>query len=122
MREQVNSIQQQIMKQLEAWNCDTTALHSRFLDDTDMYFSCLQILMEDRDAERLAEAIGRKDFRTAFDAVHSIKGSSGTLGLTPLYEKAAILSDDFRDEVRSGWEKNYADFRDVWEKFISIMG
>lgn len=118
----MNSVQQEIFKKLEAWNCDTSAFHSRFLDDADMYFSCLRILLEDHDAERLAEAVGKRDFRAAFDAVHSIKGSSGTLGLTPLYEKAAILSDDFRDEVRSGWEKNYADFRDVWETFVSIMG
>ena len=118
----MNTAQQEIIKQLEAWNCDTSAIHSRFLDDLDMYFSCLQILLEDHNAEKLAEAVGKQDFRAAFEAVHSIKGSSGTLGLTPLYDQAALLSDDFRNEVRSGWERNYADFRDAWEKFISIMG
>lgn len=47
------------------------------------------------------KAMELKDPKEAFRAVHTIKGTSATLGFTPLYEEASILSD----MLREGWNE-----------------
>ena len=45
------------------------------------------------DLERLREAIGTNDANIVHERAHSIKGASGNLGLTELYELAKEMDD-----------------------------
>ena len=62
------------------------------------------MVLEDEGFEKLAASLEHGDWRAAFDAAHSLKGSLGNLALTPLYAPTAELTERLRD----GREADYA--------------
>ena len=55
--------------------------------------------------DTLVAAVDAMDATQIFEAAHAVKGVCGNLGLTDLYELAAILSDEFR----AGSARQYTD-------------
>ena len=77
---------ERIYSRLEDWGCDVTGGLERFLDDDELYLRCLRRFAHDPSFINLQAAIREKDWKRAYESAHSLKGSSGTLNLTPLYE------------------------------------
>ena len=62
------------------------------------------------DLERLREAIGNNDANIVHERAHSIKGASGNLGLTELYELAKEIDELARANNLAGLETICNDF------------
>ena len=63
--------------------------------------------------EELTKGIESCDYRRAFEAAHGLKGDTGNLSLTPLYEAVCLLVEDLRPayagaSVRAGLADDYA--------------
>lgn len=49
--------------------------------------------------EQLTKALEDKDYDAAFEAAHALKGVLGNLSLTPLYDKASIITEHLRERT-----------------------
>lgn len=76
---------------------DYEATMQRFMGSREMYLRILNMLFNDESVRRLGEALKKQDFTAAFDAAHTLKGVSGNLGLTPLYEAACRMTETLRN-------------------------
>lgn len=68
----------------------------RFVDNENLYFRCLNKLLEDKNYNDMMAAIDTGDASTAFDAAHALKGVSANLGLNILYEEMKVITEVFR--------------------------
>lgn len=85
------------LKALEAYGADIPGLTERFMGDLTLYETCYQLFLEEPDQAELRDALARQDYEAALLAAHSVKGTSGNLGLTPLYRAACALTDSLRN-------------------------
>ena len=71
-------------------------LLSHCIGNRDLAMRMLKKFGNDKSFPRLAEAMGRGDHEAAFEAAHALKGVSGNLGMTKLYEADCLLTDALR--------------------------
>ena len=92
---------------LNQWGCDIPGAMRRFLDDEDLYTSCLDTMLVDESFDSLGIGIKEKDVSKAFDAAHSLKGTLGNMGLTPMYEIIIQIVEPLRDGKLEGIAEKY---------------
>jgi HPt (histidine-containing phosphotransfer) domain-containing protein len=71
------------------------------------------------DLQELKAALRDGDAQRAHERSHSIKGSSGTLGLDELYELAKQIDDRARVNSLNGLEDLVSDFYERYEKLVA---
>lgn len=69
----------------------------------------LHLFLEDNSFARLKEAMGTGDYEEAFKAVHTLKGISLNLELTPLAAAASDLSEYLRNYAAGAIEHTAAE-------------
>ena len=110
-----------VLNKLDAWGCDIPAALSRCLGDTDFYLTWVNAFVTDPDFEKLDFAIRSKDYTAAFEAAHRLKGSSGTLGLTPLFQAVCAVVEDLRNGPTETLNDDYHAMLLVYRHFTEIM-
>lgn len=82
----------------------------------------VRMMPKDENYSLLQKSMEEKDYKTAFRAAHSLKGVSINLGLTPLAESAAALSDALRDgEPAPGADSVYEQVQKDYEMVVGII-
>lgn len=87
----------ELVEKLRSIGCDTVGAVDRFLGDEDVY---ADFIIKYRDKLRIAEferLVAEKNYKAAFECVHDIKGVTGNLGLTPMYEVACLVTEALRN-------------------------
>jgi len=92
---------------LQDWGCDIPGAMRRFLDDEDLYITCLSTMLADDSFENLGKGIEENNVEKAFDAAHSLKGTLGNMGLTPMYEIIIQIVEPLRDGKLEGIAEKY---------------
>jgi len=66
--------------------------------DEDEYLEMIELFFESggADLKKLEASIKAGDAKLGYTASHSLKGSSGSLGLMMIYEKTTIIDDKLR--------------------------
>ena len=85
-----------ILDVLEDWGCDIDEGLERLGGDEDFYETLLSGFVQENSMNELALAMETGDYRRAFEAAHGLKGDTGNLSLTPLYEAVCSLVEDLR--------------------------
>ncbi len=85
-----------VLQALKVAGVDVDGAMERFVQDRELYESCLKIFADDPDFENLGQAIEVKDYQRAFNAAHTLKGVSGNLGLTPLFDAVSQIVESLR--------------------------
>lgn len=83
-----------LLVKLEQWGCDIRESMDRMVNDEAFYIHLLKKFSSDDSIEILHKALETSDYDTAFETVHKLKGTTSTLGLTPLYVDAELLIRD----------------------------
>lgn len=100
---------EQVFSRLEEWGCDINGGLERFLDDQELYLRCLNRFSHDPALVNLRESIREENWKGAYEAAHSLKGTSGTLNITPVYQAARelvnLLVDDFAPDKARVYER-----------------
>jgi HPt (histidine-containing phosphotransfer) domain-containing protein len=65
--------------------------------DTDLYSQLLALLVESTDPATLCQSLAAGDLPTALRAAHSLRGVSGTLGLTGIAQQAELIETQLRN-------------------------
>ena len=80
-------------------------------------------LLDDKSFEMLKNAMAQKNMEEVFRAAHTMKGVGQNLSLTRLYESAATLSDEVRDNktYREELEALFAQIKETYDLTISSI-
>lgn len=98
-------MEETMLIKLKTSGVDVDSALERFMQKEDLYVRFLKKFNEDKNFGGLRDSIQMKKFNEAFQYGHTLKGVTGNLGLTPLYEKVAVLVD----ALRNSEEKAYSD-------------
>lgn len=103
--------------------------HAREITDGDTEFLKELVELFNADCPQKLNAISRaiedKDFKTLDEAAHSLKGASGNLGLTRLYELSLKLEKMGKSENTDGAYETFKELEEEnerFEEFISRPG
>lgn len=100
-----------IFQDLKNWGCDVDGAMERFLEDEELYLSCLQMVVSDSNFEKLGTALREKNIEQSFDCSHTLKGVFANLGLTPMLH----LSEQIVEPLRKGSEEN------LWGQYEALL-
>lgn len=87
---------EQLVSALAEYGADVDAIAERFLNDYDLYAVCLDKFIAGKSFEALGRAISKKEYTTAFEIAHDLKGVSGNLGLNPMYAAICGIVEPLR--------------------------
>lgn len=80
----------------DAYGADYNATMGRFLNNETMYLKFLDMMFKDENMAKLGEALEAGDYEAAFVAGHTLKGVTGNMGLTPLYDAVCAIVEPLR--------------------------
>lgn len=109
-----------LIDNLKDYGVNVELTMARFVDDESLFEHCLSMFFEGKEFAQLESALSAKDWVSAFDAAHTIKGLSGNLGLTPLYDKVCALVEPLRHNETSNVDALYADVSEEMKKVEAI--
>lgn len=81
---------------LKAFGADTEAGLARCMGMQDFYLRLVKMELDDKNFAALAEAVANKNWQSAFEAAHALKGAVGNLSLTPLYDPICEITEKLR--------------------------
>lgn len=94
----------------EAYGADYQVTLGRFMGNRKMYMKFLGMLFQDENLSKLGNALEQGDMTSAFEAAHTLKGVTGNMGLTPLYDAVCTIVEPLRTgEDREDYTKMYED-------------
>ena len=100
-----------IFDKLDQWGCDTIGAMDRFLEDEELYVTCLETVITDEAFEKLGQALKEQKIQDAFEYAHTLKGVLANLGLTPMF----VLAEEIVEPLRAGKGENLLP---VYEKLL----
>ncbi len=92
---------------LRQYGADVDDAMERFLDDEELYKTCLDAFLTDPNFEQLDLAVKANDAQGAFAAGHALKGVAGNLSLKPIYDMLCDQVDELRGGSTDNLEGNY---------------
>lgn len=101
-----------LIDELVVWGADVDAAIERFMGKKDMYIKFVDKFPESSPIDKLREYMKNRDYENAVIEAHTLKGVTGNLGFTPLFEDLKKIVDDMRAE-------NYSNVDDLFGK-ISV--
>lgn len=94
---------------LRSGGIDVDDALNRFSGSNELLEKYLHRFIEEKSYTDLVNAMERHDYTAAENAVHSLKGVTGSLGMTSLFQSSCALLASFRD-------KNEAVFSPLFEE------
>lgn len=85
------------LEELRFENCDVDSAMERCLNDEEFYLSCFKLAVADSAFEKLGNALEKNDLEKAFEYAHGLKGVTGNMGITPLYNKVVEIVEPLRN-------------------------
>lgn len=104
---------------LKEYGADTEKGLAMCMGNEALYLKLVGSVPAEQRFADLMKALEEKDYDAAFDAAHALKGVLGNLSLTPLYEKASVITEHLRsrtDMDYSGLIKELSDEKDALAK------
>lgn len=83
-------------RQLEENGVDVDATLKRFMGKEALFMKFIVKFADDGSCQGIRTGLENRDIQATFERAHSLKGVAGNLGITPVYNLAAQISDLFR--------------------------
>lgn len=87
---------QKIKEAFAFYGADYEATMGRFMGNQPMYLRFLDMFFQDESMQKLGDALDAGDLTGAFEAAHTLKGTSGNMGLAPLYAAVCAIVEPLR--------------------------
>ncbi|SNU07792.1 Hpt domain-containing protein [Lachnospiraceae bacterium] len=81
---------------LKSFGVDTDEGLTRCMNNEALYLRLVSTVAGEPSFDKLSDAIEAGDLDAAFEAAHALKGVLGNLSITPMYEKAAEITELLR--------------------------
>lgn len=90
------------IEKLKGYGANVDEGLTRCFNNEDFYLRLVGMSLEDKNFDRLARAVADADAKEAFEACHALKGSTGNLALTPIYDPVCALTEQLRGASELG--------------------
>lgn len=111
-----------IFQKLEEWGCDVEGALERFLEDEELYMTCLETVISDSAFEKLGVALEEQKVAEAFDYAHTLKGVFANLGLTPMFTIVEKIVEPLRSGSAENLQETYKSLLEANEHLKLILG
>ncbi|MBQ6321797.1 MAG: Hpt domain-containing protein [Lachnospiraceae bacterium] len=108
------------IENLTAYGANTKEGLQRCLNNENFYLRMVRMIPGDANFGRLYDAIDAQDLDAAFDAAHALKGSTGNLGLTPIFEPVSEITELLRKRTVTDYSALVASIREGRDKLQEI--
>ena len=110
------------LESLNAFGANTAEGLARCMNNEPFYLRMVGMVLADKSFAALQEAIDAGDAHAAFDAAHALKGTTGSVSLTPLYEPVSTLTDLLRsrDDIPEEAQNLLEQIMDRREKALEL--
>ncbi len=82
--------------ELKTYGADIAEGLRRCLNNENFYFRLVKMVPGDANFQKLYDAVDKGDLDAAFEAAHALKGSTGNLSLTPIFEPISEITELLR--------------------------
>lgn len=106
---------------LQEMGCEMEETMERFMDDQEFYVECFRKFIEDKELETLGGAIESDDLEESFTQAHTLKGTLGNLGLTPLYDQMVVIVEFLRKGDMQQASERYQLLMGEWERYKNLQ-
>lgn len=109
-------MKEELFSDLQQLGVDMEEIMDRFMEDKELYITCLKKFMNEKTFLELKERLQEKDYENAFNCAHSLKGVSANLGLHHLFDAVCELVEPLRARKDEGLLEKYAKIMEEKEK------
>jgi HPt (histidine-containing phosphotransfer) domain-containing protein len=91
--------------------------------ELDEYMELVELFLETGgdDLKKIEDALIKNDIPTVVERSHSLKGASGNLGITEIYEKAKDMENRSRDNNLDGIENAVEEIKKYFEDIVTAL-
>lgn len=108
-----------LLEGLRDYGADVDGVLDRFMDDEELFLSCLSEFVEGDDFEALIKTLESKSYDDAFEVAHALKGVTGNLGLLPLFNSVCVLVEALRAHEYTDIESKLQDVLNKKDEFLA---
>ena len=90
---------------LKEYGADTQKGLALCMNSEDFYLRMVSMIIQENSFEALEKAIADNDLEEGFKAAHALKGVSGNLSLTPLYDKVCEITELLRAKTEMDYSE-----------------
>ena len=98
--------------QLKAYGADVNEGMARCVGNEALYLRLVASVPKEKSFDRLKESIASGNLDTAFESAHALKGVTGNLSLTPLYNPLVRITELLR-------AKTAMDYTEILDEILS---
>ncbi len=102
---------------LREFGADADTALKRCLGNEAFYLKQINKVLEDDSFDMLKSSVESNDLDAAFEMAHALKGVWGNLGLIPLFEPVAEMTEHLRNKA----DKDYSDYVDLIDNRINTL-
>lgn len=85
---------------LTAYGADTEDGMKRCLNNEGFYIRMVKMIPGDPNFQKLYDSIDANDLDAAFEAAHALKGSTGNLALSPIFDPVCEITELLRSRTQ----------------------
>lgn len=110
-----------LMARLKEAGVDVDGTLRRFCGNEVLYRRFLMKFLEDKTFEEICPKIDQGEADKAFQLVHTLKGVTGNLGLTRLYEASISTTEFLRVGDHGGAVASYAELKEAYDEIVALL-
>ena len=105
---------------LQQFGADTRQGLERCMNNEAFYLRLVNMGLDDKNFDKLKQAVRAGDRKAAFEAAHALKGVMSNLSLTPLCERVAELTELLRADRDADYPSLVDQILRLREKLVSL--
>lgn len=111
----------ELIEKLKSAGMDTEGTLKRFAGNEELYVKFLKKFPEDETFSQIAPALESNDFEQALTTSHTLKGVSGNLGMTRLYEACSNTVSLIRAEDHDKAKESYVELKNAYDEVCDLL-
>ncbi len=106
---------------LRSGGIDVTDALNRFSGSDELFEKYIKKFIGEKSYMDLVQAMEQKNFAKAENSVHSLKGITGSLGMTSLFQSSCALLTAFREKNESLFNPLFEEIKVKYEEIILVI-
>ena len=108
-------------QQLEAAGIDVADALARFMDNEALMLKFLLRFPQDQNFALLKQAMDSGNVNQAFEAAHTLKGVTGNLAMTQLFQQVSLLVEDLRNQNLSAAQAQIPELEAQYSRILAAL-
>ena len=109
------------ISKLREYGADVDTGLALCMNSEDFYLRMVSMVINEKSFDELEKAIKENDLEEGFKAAHALKGVTGNLSLTPLYEKVVEITELLRAHTETDYSEMLQGILDEKKKLEDMI-